>query len=262
MIDASRDDQKRSRDNVSASIQPRLRSIIVVTGAAFAVAGVVAGFTTSKEVFSVALLALGALGLLIGLSGNAPIRAKIGNSEIEFNQRVREEVEQRLEVSSPPVRQELASILAAAETNDPIVRRALRFQYTDRLAIAVERLMQSDPMLSAGLLLRTRSRPVGAIDDTDSWLTVGPRDRQIMLVGIYSGEYGLSLAQEKTARKHAGVLFVVKEPPLFEPSFAVPPWRSVVWESAADDGAIASGLKELLSPPGPTQTSVQSTAGK
>jgi hypothetical protein len=86
--------------------------------------GAVATFTDSAEAGPVAMIAVGAIFLLIGLAGVLPTRLKIGDNEAEFWEEVAEKVSEVIEDLPAPVR---AEVIASIATSTPeAVAPALR----------------------------------------------------------------------------------------------------------------------------------------
>jgi tetratricopeptide (TPR) repeat protein len=93
-------DDERPRQPIP--VDPWARWVAGLVGIAGLVAGSVAIFTRDLEAGPVALIAVGALFLLVGFAGVLPTRLKIGENEAEWQREIEESVD-RIERSVPEV---------------------------------------------------------------------------------------------------------------------------------------------------------------
>lgn len=109
------------------------RWLIGILGAGGLGGGSVATFMDSAEAGPVAMIAVGAIFLLIGLAGVLPTRLKIGDNEAEFWEEVGEKVGEVIEDLPAPVR---AEVIASIATSTPeAVAPALRAAAYEEMVI-------------------------------------------------------------------------------------------------------------------------------
>jgi len=203
---------------------------------------------TGDQLASVISAYIGICGLVVTVIGTVISARQNRSSHTVSGSRLDQDTrplpaERRLEAASPQVQQEIASVLVSgAESQVPVVRRALRYQYTRRLLAAFDRIYPSELERYEAFVIYVRT------EHDETWWEIRDKDLdwRIMVCAIYSADFGMSSHEDRCARDSDGALFLVKESPPFEPSFNFPPWRSVIWESAADDAALVSALRELL----------------
>lgn len=98
-------------ENHKPELQRVSRSLSCLIGTASVVAGGISVFTTENQVGSGALLILGALFLIIAISGRIPSRLQIGDNSMEWQEKaekiVTESVKESVELASPEKQEDI-----------------------------------------------------------------------------------------------------------------------------------------------------------
>jgi hypothetical protein len=108
-----------SRARLGIPLTPRQRGFSGVAGGAALLAGGAAVFLTENELGSVALLTVGILFAFFALAGLLPTRLKLGDNEIEWQERVGEALSEAVDEAPPESRAALIRTIAELSASAP-----------------------------------------------------------------------------------------------------------------------------------------------